>query len=52
MQADVSTGIRPRCDLAPSDGEPHIEVRDLTMAYGSNVLQHDLNFTLRYLPRE
>jgi phospholipid/cholesterol/gamma-HCH transport system ATP-binding protein len=27
---------------------PHIEVRDLTMAYGSFVVMHDLNFTVRY----
>src|SRR5215831_3121412 len=27
--------------------ESHIEVRDLTMAYGSFVLQHDLTFTVR-----
>src|ERR1700682_6394090 len=26
---------------------PHIEVRDLTMAYGSFVLMHDLNFTVQ-----
>jgi phospholipid/cholesterol/gamma-HCH transport system ATP-binding protein len=26
--------------------EPHIVVKDLTMAYGSFVLQHDLNFTV------
>ena len=25
---------------------PHIEVRDLTMAYGDYVIQHDLNFTV------
>ena len=30
-------------ELAP---EAHIEVRDLTMAYGSFVVQHDLNFTI------
>jgi phospholipid/cholesterol/gamma-HCH transport system ATP-binding protein len=27
---------------------PHIEVRNLTMAYGSFVLMHDLNFTVRH----
>jgi ABC-type transporter Mla maintaining outer membrane lipid asymmetry ATPase subunit MlaF len=27
--------------------EAHIEVRDLTMAYGSFVLQRDLTFTVR-----
>jgi len=26
---------------------PHIEVRDLTMAYGDYVVQHDLNFAVR-----
>jgi phospholipid/cholesterol/gamma-HCH transport system ATP-binding protein len=26
--------------------EPHVEVRDLTMAYGSFVIQRDLNFTI------
>ena len=26
--------------------EPHIRVEDLTMAYGSYVLQHDLTFTV------
>lgn len=26
--------------------EPHLSVRDLTMAYGSHVLQHDLTFTV------
>ena len=25
----------------------HIEVRDLTMAYGSFVIQHDLSFTVK-----
>jgi len=31
-----------------SDGRPHIVVRDLTMAYGSFVLMHDLNFTVNH----
>ena len=26
--------------------EPHIEVRDLTMAYGDFIVQRDLNFTI------
>jgi len=30
-----------------SDAEPHIVVRNLTMAYGSFVLMRDLNFTVR-----
>jgi len=46
VQADATTRIHPRCDLAPSGGDPHIEVSDLTMAFGDNVLQHDLNFTV------
>jgi phospholipid/cholesterol/gamma-HCH transport system ATP-binding protein len=29
-------------------GEPHIVVRDLTMAYGTYVLMRDLNFTVRH----
>lgn len=32
---------------APAAGEAHITVRDLTMAFGSFVLMHDLNFTVR-----
>ena len=28
-------------------GTPHIEVRDLTMAYGDYVVQHDLNFVVQ-----
>jgi len=38
--------IRPRCDLATPTDRPHIEVRDLTMAFGDNVLQRHLNFTV------
>lgn len=30
-----------------SDGEPHIEVEDLTMAYGDFVIQRDLSFEVR-----
>ncbi len=33
---------------AASDSAPHIEVRNLTMAYGSFVLMRDLNFTVRH----
>jgi phospholipid/cholesterol/gamma-HCH transport system ATP-binding protein len=29
-------------------GDPHIVVRDLTMAYGSYVIMRDLNFTVRH----
>ena len=32
---------------APAAGEAHITVRDLTMAFGSFVLMHDLNFTVQ-----
>jgi phospholipid/cholesterol/gamma-HCH transport system ATP-binding protein len=32
------------------DLSPHIEVRNLTMAYGDFVVQHDLNFTVN--PRD
>jgi phospholipid/cholesterol/gamma-HCH transport system ATP-binding protein len=32
---------------APPAGQPHIVVRDLTMAFGSFVLMHDLTFTVR-----
>jgi phospholipid/cholesterol/gamma-HCH transport system ATP-binding protein len=45
-EAPPRAAMQPRCDLAPTGGEPHIEVRDLTMAFGNNVLQHDLNFTV------
>ena len=31
---------------APKGGEAHIEVRDLTMAFGDFVVQRDLNFTI------
>ncbi|MDG1945383.1 MAG: ATP-binding cassette domain-containing protein [Halioglobus sp.] len=30
----------------PNEQPAHIEVRDLTMAYGSAVIQHDLNFNI------
>jgi phospholipid/cholesterol/gamma-HCH transport system ATP-binding protein len=46
LAEDQSIEIRPRCDLAPSGGEPHIVVRNLTMAFGDTVLQRDLNFTV------
>jgi phospholipid/cholesterol/gamma-HCH transport system ATP-binding protein len=32
---------------SPIQPEAHITVRDLTMAYGDFVIQHDLNFTVR-----
>ena len=31
-----------------SDPKPHIEIKDLTMAYGSFVLMRDLNFTINH----
>jgi phospholipid/cholesterol/gamma-HCH transport system ATP-binding protein len=37
---------RPAVATANPDREPHIVVRDLTMAYGDFVIQHDLNFTV------
>ena len=40
---DVVTVSSP--DMTQSDA--HITVRDLTLAYGSFVIQHDLNFTVR-----
>src|SRR5262249_14978555 len=33
---------------APTDAKAHITVRDLTMAFGSFVLMHDLNFTIQH----
>jgi phospholipid/cholesterol/gamma-HCH transport system ATP-binding protein len=35
------------CRGATGAGEPHIEVRNLTMAFGDFVLQRDLSFTIR-----
>jgi phospholipid/cholesterol/gamma-HCH transport system ATP-binding protein len=32
--------------MGKDQGEPHIVVKDLTMAYGDFVIQHDLNFTV------
>jgi phospholipid/cholesterol/gamma-HCH transport system ATP-binding protein len=34
--------------MAAKKGDKHIEVRDLTMAYGSFVLMRDLNFTINH----
>ena len=31
-----------------TEKQPHIVVRDLTMAYGSFVIQHDLNFEVQH----
>ena len=33
--------------MAETAAEPRITVTDLTMAYGSFVIQHDLNFTVK-----
>src|SRR5208337_2108281 len=54
---NVRLPFQPPRDLAPMaetsveedvrGGPPHIEVRNLTMAYGSFVLMRDLNFTVR-----
>src|SRR6266576_445400 len=33
---------------AGNGGKPDITVRDLTMAYGSFVLMHDMNFTITH----
>jgi phospholipid/cholesterol/gamma-HCH transport system ATP-binding protein len=30
----------------PTPQQPYIEIRDITMAYGSSVIQRDLNFTI------
>jgi phospholipid/cholesterol/gamma-HCH transport system ATP-binding protein len=48
----LSTGSSGSGGAAAANGTannhaPHIEVRDLTMAYGSFVLMHDLNFTVQ-----
>ena len=44
--ASASSTDRARCDFSPPDGDPHVEVHGLTMAYGDFVLQRDLNFTI------
>ena len=43
--APPSNGAAP---LHAKAGEPHIIVRDLTMAFGSFVLMHDLTFTVNH----
>jgi phospholipid/cholesterol/gamma-HCH transport system ATP-binding protein len=43
--APPSNGAAP---LRAKAGEPHIIVRDLTMAFGSFVLMHDLTFTVNH----
>ena len=40
---DAAEGVPP-----PSEREPHIVVRDLTLAFGSSVIQRDLDFTVRH----
>lgn len=32
---------------SPESRQPHVEVRNLTMGYGENIIQRDLNFTIR-----
>ena len=32
----------------PQIGQPHLQVQNLTMAYGDFVIQHDLNFNVNY----
>ncbi|HUA55350.1 MAG TPA: ATP-binding cassette domain-containing protein [Candidatus Sulfotelmatobacter sp.] len=46
MQSPAPASDRTICDFTPQDGDPHIEVRDLTMAFGDVVLMRDLNFTI------
>ena len=46
MQIAETTQDRAICDFAPQQGDPHLKVRDLTMAYGDFVLQRNLNFTI------
>jgi len=45
---DPGPGGAAAANGTAKDRPPHIEVRDLTMAYGTFVLMHDLNFTVRY----
>ena len=40
------TSTQPSTDKTGAVREPHIIVRDLTMAFGDFVLMHDLNFTI------
>jgi len=44
---ETGGGVAAAGNNAPEDRAAHIEVRDLTMAYGSFVVMHDLNFTVR-----
>ncbi len=37
---------KPASPAAPSDAAPHISVRNLTMAYGDNVVMRDLTFDI------
>jgi phospholipid/cholesterol/gamma-HCH transport system ATP-binding protein len=51
MAASEATAAQPSNGGAPARakaGEPHIIVRDLTMAFGSFVLMHDLTFTVNH----
>jgi phospholipid/cholesterol/gamma-HCH transport system ATP-binding protein len=46
-QTVPGTAADAGCWAAAGAGEPHIVVRDLTMAYGDFVVMRDLNFTVR-----
>jgi phospholipid/cholesterol/gamma-HCH transport system ATP-binding protein len=47
MLSGYRTNVRPSGPGGEVSGlEPHIVVRDLTMAYGSNLIQRDLNFSV------
>jgi phospholipid/cholesterol/gamma-HCH transport system ATP-binding protein len=46
--AETSTARVTTVRRGIARGEPHIVVRDLTMAFGDYVLMHDLNFTVRH----
>jgi len=46
-QAVPGTAADAGCWAASGQGEPHIVVRDLTMAYGDFVVMRDLSFTVR-----
>ena len=45
--SDPSAAATTGCWAASGAGEPHIVVRDLTMAYGDFIVMRDLNFTIR-----
>jgi len=47
MSTPATTGPNGGPHTAAKAGDAHITVRDLTMAFGSFVLMHDLNFVVR-----